>query len=113
PTQVISQVVRELRHAFPQSASARLLRSRVVTDPQSVFSLRPEVDAVRPPSRTALPCLHLAGDFVQTGWPATMEGAVISGIMAGSSLLQACGRPPIAIDSGPRRALAARWLIRA
>ncbi len=30
--------------------------------------------------------LYLAGDFVQTEWPATMEGAVISGQLAANEL---------------------------
>jgi squalene-associated FAD-dependent desaturase len=109
--QLTNQVVDELRHAFPQSPPAQLIRSRVVTDPQSVFSLRPEVDAVRPQAKTALPCLHLAGDFVQTGWPATMEGAVISGRMAASSLLEQLGYRAVEIDPGlPQPWLARRFI---
>ena len=85
--EVVARVVGELATAFPPAATAKLLHSRVVTDPQLVFSIRPEVDAVRPRSRTALPCLHLAGDYVQTGWPATMEGAVVSGNIAAELIL--------------------------
>jgi squalene-associated FAD-dependent desaturase len=89
--EVISRVVAEIQHAFPESRHATLIRGRVVTDPQSVYSVSPEVDSIRPNAATALPCLHLAGDFVQTGWPATMEGAVISGRLAASSVLQRLG----------------------
>ena len=110
--ELIAQVVRELRHAFPLAANAKLIHGRIVTDPQAVFSLRPDVDAMRPASRTGLPCLHLAGDFVQTGWPATMEGAVISGRMAASSLLEKLGYPAVTIDPGLRPSLLSRWLIR-
>jgi uncharacterized protein with NAD-binding domain and iron-sulfur cluster len=106
--QVIEQVVSEIKQMLPEARDARLLHGRVVTDPQSVFSLSPQVDAIRPAAQTALPCLHLAGDFVQTGWPATMEGAVISGRMAASSVAEHLGSKPIkAVPSLPRT-----WLCR-
>ncbi len=85
--QLIDDVLRELRHAFPKARTAALLRHRVVTDPNSVFSIRPDVDALRPVSRTATDWLLLAGDWTQTGWPATMEGAVISGRVAAEHVL--------------------------
>jgi squalene-associated FAD-dependent desaturase len=110
--QVIRQVVDEIKQIFPEAHDAKLLRGRVVTDPQSVFSLSPAVDAIRPASRTALPCLHLAGDFVQTGWPATMEGAVISGRMAASSVAEQQGIKPINEEPGLARNLLCRLLIR-
>lgn len=106
--EVANRIVEELRAAFPAARTARLLSSRVVTDPQSVFSIRPEVDAARPDSPTALSSLHLAGDFVQTGWPATMEGAVISGRKAANSVLRFLGHRPAEIRDG----LPKNWLTR-
>jgi len=110
--QVTDRIVEELRIAFPKTRSAKLLASRVVTDPQAVFSIRPEVDSIRPASSTALPCVHLAGDFVQTGWPATMEGAVISGRQAANSCLAALSQPPVPISSGLNKNWLTRQLIR-
>ncbi len=109
---LVDQVLGELRHAFPKAGDARLLRHRIVTDPKSVFSIRPEVEAIRPPARTPLPWLHLAGDWIATGWPATMEGAVISGRMAAASVLDREGLAPVSVDPGLRPAWLARWLIR-
>lgn len=110
--EVVQRVVGELASVFPSAATAQLLHSRVVTDPQAVYSLRPEVDAVRPLSRTALPCLHLAGDYVQTGWPATMEGAVISGRLAANRVLRRLGGTPATICDGLPRNWLSRLLIR-
>lgn len=110
--EVTDRIVEELRVAFPKTRGAKLLASRVVTDPQAVFSIRPEVDAIRPESSTALPCFHLAGDFVQTGWPATMEGAIISGRQAASSCLTAMNQPPVSISSGLHKNWLTRQLIR-
>ncbi len=98
--ELVDRVVAELRQAFRGARDANLLRYRIVTDPNSVFSVRPEVDTLRPAARTALPWLHLAGDWIATGWPATMEGAVISGRMAASSLLEQEG---FATDRNRRR----------
>ena len=108
---LVRQVVGELRRLFPQARQARLLRHRVVTDPLAVFSIRPEVETVRPPARTLLPCLHLAGDWTATGWPATMEGAVISGRLAAASLCETEGLTPPTIDPGLPRGWLARQLI--
>ena len=110
--EVTDLIVEELRIAFPKTRDAKLLASRVVTDPQAVFSIRPEVDAIRPASPTALPCFHLAGDFVQTGWPATMEGAIISGRQAANSCLTAMRQPTIPISSGLPKNWLTRQLIR-
>jgi predicted NAD/FAD-dependent oxidoreductase len=110
--ELIAIVLGELRQMFPGAKEARLLRSRIVTDPRSVFSIRPEVDAARPESRTALPWLHLAGDWIATGWPATMEGAVISGRMAAQSVLSREGFPAIEVDVPQCPGWLARHLIR-
>ncbi|NQT13339.1 MAG: FAD-dependent oxidoreductase, partial [Planctomycetes bacterium] len=64
-----------------------LLQSRVVTHPAAVFSVRPGVDRLRPPQRTPVGNLALAGDWTATGWPATMEGAVRSGYLAAEAIL--------------------------
>jgi squalene-associated FAD-dependent desaturase len=108
---LVQQVVFELQRFFPATSDAKLLRSQIVTDPNSVFSVRPEVEAIRPPAHTALPWLHLAGDWIATGWPATMEGAVISGIMAANSICQSEDMSQLPIDSGLQRGWLARQLI--
>ena len=53
----------------------------------------PGVDRWRPLQETSIPNLILAGDWTQTGWPATMEGAVRSGYLAAEAILRRCGRP--------------------
>lgn len=85
--QLVETVLAELRHAFPEARQANLLRSKVVTDPHSVFSVSPAIEQMRPDTDTELPWLKLAGDWIATGWPATMESAVISGRRAAGSVL--------------------------
>ncbi|MDX1962278.1 MAG: hydroxysqualene dehydroxylase HpnE [Pirellulales bacterium] len=69
----------ELRGAFAVPPTTRLLQARVIRQPRAVFAPRPGCDALRPPARTEIPGLNLAGDWIATGWPATMESAVRSG----------------------------------
>jgi zeta-carotene desaturase len=86
-------VVAEVRSAFPAAREARLVDARIVTDPTAVLSVRPGVDAVRPPARTAVPNLFLGGDWTATGWPSTMEGAVRSGRLAAVAAAAGLGIP--------------------
>ena len=110
--ELIEIVLGELRHAFPEAQRANLLQSKVVTDPKSVFSITPEFEALRPPSRTRLPWLHLAGDWVATGWPATMESAVISGTMAAASIVQSEFGGNLEVEAALPRGWLARTLIK-
>jgi hydroxysqualene dehydroxylase len=68
----------ELVAALPAARSARLLRSLVVRERRATFSLAPGQPA-RPDARTLVRGLLLAGDWTETGLPATIEGAVVSG----------------------------------
>lgn len=86
-------VVAEVRSAFPAAREAVVLDARIVTDPTAVLSVRPGVEAVRPPARTAVPNLFLAGDWTATGWPSTMEGAVRSGRLAAVAAAERLGIP--------------------
>ncbi len=86
-----SLIVAELGRIFPHSAT--LLRAKVVTEHTATFSAVPGVDAFRPTQDTPIPNLFLAGDWTQTGWPATMEGAVRSGYLAAEAVLASHGRP--------------------
>jgi squalene-associated FAD-dependent desaturase len=91
--EVQRRIVDELGQLFPQSASAVLLRARVVTEQAATFSVVPGVDRWRPVHASPLPNLFIAGDWTATGWPATMEGAVRSGYLAAEALLRRNGKP--------------------
>jgi squalene-associated FAD-dependent desaturase len=91
--EVERQVVAELRHLLLRLAEAKLLRARVVTEHAATFSAVPGVDRWRPIQASPIDNLLIAGDWTNTGWPATMEGAVRSGYLAAEALLQRAGRP--------------------
>lgn len=71
----------EVAGALPRAREARLLRSTVIREKQATFSLAPGQPA-RPGTRTPIENLLLAGDWIDTGMPGTIESAVISGHMA-------------------------------
>ena len=83
--------LRELAEFFPAVRNARVLKSTVIKEVYATYSPRPGVDRYRPSPRSPWPRLFLAGDWVATGWPATMEGAVRSGYQAAETLARAAG----------------------
>jgi squalene-associated FAD-dependent desaturase len=98
----VAQITGELAAVFPVARQAKLLRWRIVTEPAAVFSASPEIERIRPPQKTAIGNLALAGDWTQTGWPATMEGAVRSGYLAAEAILAHFGRPArLLVDNLP------------
>jgi squalene-associated FAD-dependent desaturase len=68
----------ELLDALPDVRAAKLLRATVVREPRATFSLAPGEPA-RPSTETGVQGLLLAGDWIDTGLPATIESAVRSG----------------------------------
>ncbi len=91
--EIIELALAELGEFFPGARDACLVKAHVVKEVRATFSARPGLDALRPPARTGIPNLFLAGDWTQTGWPATMEGAVRSGYLAAEAVAEAAGRP--------------------
>lgn len=59
---------------------------RVIAEKRATFEC--SVGLARPPTRTALANLHLAGDYTESAYPATLEAAVRSGIAAARQVLE-------------------------
>jgi protoporphyrinogen oxidase len=76
--ELIATASSEIFEALPESRTARLVRATVVRERRATFSLSPDQPA-RPSSLTPIRGLLLAGDWVDTGLPSTIEGAVRSG----------------------------------
>jgi squalene-associated FAD-dependent desaturase len=75
---LIAHARRELGEALPAAASAIVRRSTAVRERRATFSLAPG-EPPRPGVDTPVQGLFLAGDWTDTGLPATIEGAVVSG----------------------------------
>lgn len=76
-----------LSRAIGKAVSNHLCQARVVKSHRATFAAEVGVDALRPSVRGATERLYLAGDWVDTDWPATMEGAVRSGEAAAAAAL--------------------------
>jgi uncharacterized protein with NAD-binding domain and iron-sulfur cluster len=110
--EIIDLCRRELGDLLPATREASLVKATVVKEAAATFSPEPGSDRWRPPQRTPLPNLYLAGDWTQTGWPATMEGAVRSGYLAAEGILEAFGVPRrLLCPDLPTQGLA-KWLAR-
>jgi squalene-associated FAD-dependent desaturase len=108
--EIINLCLGELQQVLPESRQARLLKATVVKETAATFSPQPGADRWRPPQRTALRNLFLAGDWTATGWPATMEGAVRSGYLAAEAILSDCGEPKRLLQPDlPAEGLASHW----
>ncbi|MCE2469857.1 MAG: hydroxysqualene dehydroxylase HpnE [Dehalococcoidia bacterium] len=79
----------ELARALPRARDAAIQRFIVVKEQRATFRSLPGGAGNRLPARTPLPNLLLAGDWTDTGWPATMEGAVRSGNAAAAIIVAA------------------------
>ncbi len=84
---IVQIAMNDLRRILSRVNDATLVHSLVVKEKRATFSPRPGMELVRPDTRTKLQNLFLAGDWTNTGYPATIEGAVISGRKAAEAVL--------------------------
>ena len=82
-------IVGELGRLLPGARLASVENTVVTRERAATFRAVPGTGALRPPATTAHPRVCVAGAWTDTGWPATMEGAVRSGSAAARSLLVA------------------------
>ncbi|HET7648891.1 MAG TPA: hydroxysqualene dehydroxylase HpnE [Gaiellaceae bacterium] len=84
---LVERSAKAVARMLPEARTAQLLDSAVTREPAATFRGAPGSARLRPPARTDLPGLALAGAWTDTGWPATMEGAVRSGSAAAAQVL--------------------------
>jgi len=97
----VGRPLEDLRRVFapafeallPGAHGVRIERFFATCEREATFRQAPGTARLRPGAQTALPRLALAGAWTDTGWPATMEGAVRSGLAAARSVLASLGAP--------------------
>ncbi len=80
---ILDMVEGDLRSAFSRDMhGVRRVWGRVVKERRATFAATPAFERVRTLLVPREECVVLAGDYTDTGWPATMEGATLSGFEA-------------------------------
>ncbi len=100
PEALIERQLGALRALFPAAGKAKVLDSVVTREHDATFRGVPGTRRLRLGAATGMPNLALAGAWTDTGWPATMEGAVRSGEAAAAVALAAVGNRSVSV---PRR----------
>ena len=91
---IADSVTRALAGLLPAAQAARIASTHVVREPHATFRQGPGTAALRPGPRTPVPGVYVAGAWTDTGWPATMEGAVRSGLAAAGAVVRDLERAP-------------------
>jgi squalene-associated FAD-dependent desaturase len=103
--QAIEQGLSELAEFFPEVKTAKLEKAALVKEVRATFGVPPGIDNNRPSAISPWPNCFLAGDWIATAWPSTMESAARSGHIATDELCAvACGDAPrfLSPDLKPR-----------
>ncbi len=83
---LVALAAREVAAAIPGARDAVLLRGTVIREKRATFSLAPGEPA-RPGVNTPVDGLFLAGDWIDTGLPGTIESAALAGHRASQSAI--------------------------
>jgi hydroxysqualene dehydroxylase len=84
--EVRAEFLPALAELFSRAREAKIERFFVTREPEATFRGAPGTQALRP-GPTAVDGVFIAGAWTATGWPATMEGAVRSGLAAARAAL--------------------------
>lgn len=86
--EIINLAEKELKKCFPELEEFKVTSARIIKEMRATFV--PDKDSLkrRPEAKTAITNLFLAGDWTDTGLPATIEGAAKSGKIAANEILK-------------------------
>jgi squalene-associated FAD-dependent desaturase len=91
--EALKRATTQLAEFFPEVKRATLVKSALIKEMRATFGVPPGIDAARPSAVSPWPNCFLAGDWVATGWPSTMESAARSGHLAAEALCHSLGDP--------------------
>jgi len=85
--EILDIVIYDLHAMIPASRGARVVKSLVLKEKNATMAPDLRSHELRPTAKTPIANFFLAGDWIQTGLPATIESAVISGRAAAAAVL--------------------------
>ncbi|MCS7176117.1 MAG: hydroxysqualene dehydroxylase HpnE [Candidatus Kapabacteria bacterium] len=85
---LVERLLKAFVKAFPTFRLELVLRQRLMVERRATLKVTPTLNALRPSGVTQWPNLMLAGDWLQTGFPCTLEGAACSGRAAAEALAE-------------------------
>src|SRR5262249_46188366 len=77
--ELVAMALSEVEELIPDVRGAKLLHRRVIKEPAATIPHTVEPAGISPPAQPRAGTLALAGEWTDTGLPATIESAVISG----------------------------------
>ena len=83
---LVALAAREVADGIPGARGATLVRGTVIREKRATFSVAPDQPR-RPDVDTPIGGLYLAGDWIDTGLPGTIESAAVAGHRAAQSAL--------------------------
>ncbi len=92
--EIVRRVMSDVHHVLPKSIGLHPIDARAIKERRATFAVTPGIDEHRPfaaaeyATGKGVENLFLAGDWCDTGWPATMEGAVRSGYLAACEVIR-------------------------
>lgn len=96
---IVRTTVKELAEFVPDVRRAKIRHARVHRIPMAIPCPHPGLEQRRPAPTTPIGGLYLAGDWIDTGLPCSMESAVRGGLLAAEAVLAMRHRPErLALD---------------
>lgn len=85
--ELLSLALDELAYAYPGPEAIRILDWRVVREPQAFLTMSPGTRVFRPLPQSPIQNLFVGGDWTDTGLPATLESAIVSGFRCAEAII--------------------------
>lgn len=86
-SEILRVVLDDVKRVLPGCNASTLVHSVIIKEKRATFSPTNEIESLRPSTETPVRNLFLAGDWTATGLPATIEGAVMSGVKAAQAVM--------------------------
>jgi squalene-associated FAD-dependent desaturase len=90
--EILDIVINDLHAMIPASREAKVVKSLILKEKNATMAPDLRSLELRPAAKTPIANFFLAGDWIQTGLPATIESAVISGRAAAAAVIARTGQ---------------------